>query len=327
MTDSFSSDFRRFFGRGLGILLPTIVTLWILWQAFSFVYTNVAEPINRATRIAVIWVVPQVFSPGGRPDWYQITPEEVAQAKADGRFRPATPDAAIVRSMRRGQLQRVWDEYWLLNLSGFAIAILLIYFAGLLLGNFFGRQIYQRVEALIARIPGFKQVYPHVKQVVELILGEKKMAFSKVVLVEYPSEGIWTLGFLTGDSLRNIDASAGGRVVSIFIPTSPTPFTGFTINVLAAKAIAVDVSIEEALRFVITAGVLTPESTAGTALAGGPRTLVAGSGEEAAAKVKQGVTGTPPGVSHPSPPPPTSPDAGPDRGGAEAESDPGKECA
>lgn len=324
MADSFSSDFRRFFGRGLGILLPTIVTLWILWQAFSFVYTNVAEPINRATRIAVIWVVPQVYRPGERPEWYQITDAEVAQAKADGRFRPNTPDAAIVKSMRRDQLERVWDDYWLLNLSGFVIAILLIYSAGLLLGNFFGRQIYLRVEALIARIPGFKQVYPHVKQVVELVLGEKKMAFSKVVLVEYPSEGIWTLGFLTGDSLRVIDSPAGGAVVSVFIPTSPTPFTGFTINVLAAKAIAVDVSIEEALRFVITAGVLTPESTAGTALAGGPRTLVAGSGEEAAAKIKQGVTGTPTVVTHtpPTPPaPPASPSTRP--GGPEAGSDPG----
>lgn len=332
MADSFSSDFRRFFGRGLGILLPTIVTLWILWQAFSFVYTNVAEPINRATRITVIWVVPQIYSPGDRPDWYEITEAEVAQAKVDGRFRPATADAAIVRDMRRDQLRRVWDDYWILNLSGFAIAILLIYFAGLLLGNFFGRQIYLRVEALIARIPGFKQVYPHVKQVVELVLGEKKMAFSKVVLVEYPSEGIWTLGFLTGDSLRVIDSSAGGAVVSIFIPTSPTPFTGFTINVLAAKAIAVDVSIEEALRFVITAGVLTPESTAGTPLAGGPRTLVAASAQEAAAKVEHAAS------RQPKPPAPTKPPAAPSTPGSPGpnasgsdhpgpESDPDRECA
>lgn len=58
MADSFMSDFKRFFGRGLGILLPTILTLWILWQAFVFVYKNVAEPINRATRAAVVWVVP-----------------------------------------------------------------------------------------------------------------------------------------------------------------------------------------------------------------------------------------------------------------------------
>jgi uncharacterized membrane protein len=352
MAVSFSSDFRRFFGRGLGILLPTIVTLWILWQAFSFVYTNVAEPINRATRIAVIWVVPQVYSVGSRPEWFEITEEEVLQARSDGRYRPGTPDATIIKTMRRDQLRRVWNDYGILNLSGFIIAILLIYFAGLLLGNFFGRQIYLRVEALIARVPGFKQVYPHVKQVIELILGEKKMAFSKVVLVEYPSQGIWTIGFLTGDSLRDIDASAGGRVVSIFIPTSPTPFTGFTINVLAAKAIAVDVSIEEALRFVITAGVLTPESTG---VAGGPRTLAAASAEEAVAKVENAASlaSASPAVSQaatpapgstaastpvPRPAPPPAPPAapprvvppGPDAGGSARpgpESDPDKESA
>lgn len=335
MADSFSADFRRFFGRGLGILLPTIVTLWILWQAFSFVYTNVAEPINRATRIAVIWVVPQVYRTGDRPDWFEITEDEVLQARADGRYRPATPDATIVNDMRRDQLRRVWNDYWILNLSGFIIAILLIYFAGLLLGNFFGRQIYMRLEALIARVPGFKQVYPHVKQVVELILGEKKMAFSKVVLVEYPSQGIWTLGFLTGDSLRDIDAPAGGSVVSVFIPTSPTPFTGFTINVLADKAIAVDVSIEEALRFVITAGVLTPESTAGTAVAGGPRTLVATSAADAVAKVENAASRPAPTPAVP-PAAPASPSssgsapAGPDAPGSPRpgpDSDPDKECA
>lgn len=262
MAESFTTDFKRFFGRGLGILLPTIVTLWILWQAFSFVYTNVAKPINRATRLSVLWVMPQVVSPPKLPDWYDISEEEVLVARASGRYRPNTPVASIERDIRREWLRQYWSERWYLNFAGFFIAIFLIYLAGLLLGNFFGRQIYHRVERLIAKIPGFKQVYPHVKQVVDLILGEKKMAFSKVVLVEYPSKDIWTLGFLTGDSLRNIDGPAGGRVVSVFIPTSPTPFTGFTINVLASAIKPIDISMEEALRFVITAGVLTPESAA-----------------------------------------------------------------
>lgn len=293
MADSFMGDFKRFFGRGLAILLPTIVTLWILWQAFSFVYTNVAEPINRATRMAVIWAVPQIYTPEKAPGWYTISEEEIVQAKTSDRFRANTPDAQVVRDLRREWLRRYWSENWWLNLTGFFIAILLIYMAGLLLSNFFGRSLYHRVERLIAAIPGFKQVYPHVKQVVDLVMGEKKMAFSKVVLVEYPSAGIWTLGFLTGNSLRVIDGPAGGAVVTVFIPTSPTPFTGFTINILAERALTVDVSMEEALRFVITAGVLTPETAAlsGTA-AGGPRTIVAKDAEEAVSKARAGITGS-----------------------------------
>ena len=86
------------------------------------------------------------------------------------------------------------------------------------------------------------------------------MAFSQVVLVEYPSKEIWTIGFLTGHSMRDIDEHAGAQVVSVFIPTSPTPFTGFTINVPEDKTVKMDMTMEEALRFVITAGVLTPDS-------------------------------------------------------------------
>lgn len=290
MADSFMGDFKRSFGRGLAILLPTIVTLWILWQAFSFVYTNVAEPINRATRTAVIWTVPRVVPEQRLPEWYTISEEEIRQAKLSDRFRANTPDALVVRDLRREWLRRYWSDNWWLNLTGFFIAILLIYMAGLLLSNFFGRSLYHRVERLIGAIPGFKQVYPHVKQVVDLVMGEKKMAFSKVVLVEYPCQGIWTLGFLTGNSLRVIDGPAGGTVVTVFVPTSPTPFTGFTINVLAERALTVDVSMEEALRFVITAGVLTPETAAlsGTA-ATGPRTIVAKDANEAVAKFRSGI--------------------------------------
>ncbi len=285
MAESFSSDFKRSFGRGLAILLPTIVTLWILWQAFSFVYTNVAEPINRATRVAVVAAVPHVYRSSPPPDWYVVTEEKIDRALASGRFSQSTPRMTVIRGLRRDQLRQEWNQRWYLNLSGFVIAILLIYLAGLLLSNFFGRTIYHRVERMIAAVPGFKQVYPHVKQVVDLVMGDKKIAFSKVVLVEYPSQGIWTLGFLTGTSLRAIDRPAGGAVVSVFIPTSPTPFTGFTINVREEKALTLDVSIEEALRFVITGGVLTPESTAPDGVvSGGPRTLAAADADEAVRK-------------------------------------------
>lgn len=263
MGKTFSDDFKRFFGRGLAILLPTIVTLWILWQAFSFVFTNVAAPINRGLRIAVIESI-EFFPENVQPEWYAVTPEQIANRQQLRRdeSRLAISDAMVETILRREKFKNVWNDYWFLEATGLLIAIILIYLAGLLLGNFFGRRVYLRVEALIARVPGFKQVYPHVKQVVDLILGEKKMAFSQAVLVEYPSSGIWTVGFLTGDSLRSIDESAGAKVVSVFIPTSPTPFTGFVVNVREDKVRRLDISVEDTLRFVITAGVLTPNMPA-----------------------------------------------------------------
>jgi uncharacterized membrane protein len=258
MTESFTSDFKRFFTRGLAILLPTAVTLWLLWQAFGFIYNNVAQPINRTTRFAVIWVVPKVMDEDKLPEWFQVTDERVLETRTSREIRTTISDESVRWDLRREYLAKFWREHSYLNLTGLFIAIMLIYLAGVLLGNIMGKSVYARIERLITRIPGFKQVYPHVKQVVDMIMGDNKLAFSKVVIVEYPSAGIWTVGFLTGNSIREIDGPAGGTVVSVFIPTSPTPFTGFTINLPKDKVIEISMSIEEALRFVITAGVLAP---------------------------------------------------------------------
>lgn len=259
MSKTFTNDFRRFFGRGLAILLPSIVTLWLLWQAFTFVFDTVAKPINSGIRVAIIEAV-ELFPDDTRPGWYAVTEEQVANRKIERQRQGlrAIEEDAVERNIRLEQFREFWDSYLLLETTGLFIAIILIYLAGMLLSNFVGRRLYHRIERLIARIPGFKQVYPHVKQVVDLIVGEKKMAFSKVVLVEYPSKDIWTIGFLTGESIRDIDEAAGERVQSVFIPTSPTPFTGFTINVAKAKIRTLDMTVEQALRFVITAGVLAP---------------------------------------------------------------------
>ncbi|MDX9910705.1 MAG: DUF502 domain-containing protein [Phycisphaerales bacterium] len=258
---TFWGDFKLFFGKGLAILLPSVVTLWLLWQAFVFVFNNVAAPINRGIRIAVIDFAPRVLSPGEMPAWYQVGPEQIENRKQEmqrlGRRVPS--DAQLTQQIRREQFRDFWDDHWYLEATGLFVAIALIYFAGLLLGNFLGRKIYTRVEALISRMPGFKQVYPYVKQVVELVIGDKPMAFSRVVLVQYPRNGIWTMGFVTSRSMRSITEAAGGQVLAVFIPTSPTPFTGFTINVYESEVIDLPLTMDEALRFVITGGVLVPD--------------------------------------------------------------------
>jgi len=285
MARSFTADFKRFFGRGVAILLPSILTLWLLWQAFAFVFNNVALPINRTIRIGVIEVIDLVPEKSPRPGWYTVKPEQVAarQAQRQQQGLRQIGDPVVETTIRREQFREFWRGHWYLEMTGLLIAIILLYLAGVLLSNFVGRSIYVRVERLIARIPGFKQIYPHVKQLVELVLGEKKMAFSTVVLVEYPSKDIWTIGFLTGESIRQIDESAGERVSTVFIPTSPTPFTGFTINVPKTKIRELNMSMEEALRFVVTAGVLTPGSPSSTlppAAPPGPASPAPGGPEE-----------------------------------------------
>ncbi len=263
---TFSSDFRRFFGRGLAVLLPSVLTLWLLWTAFVFVFNNVAVPINRGLRWVVVEAAPLVVAkdPRKQPGWYHVTDEERAAflaAPGNAAFRRATP-ARVDHEVRLLQFRDFWNSHWYLEAAGLVVAVTLIYLAGLMLGGLIGRRIYGRVEAYISRVPGFKQVYPHVKQLVDLVIGDKPMAFKRVVLVQYPSKGIWTVGLVTSNSLRTASEAAGGPCLTVFIPSTPTPFTGFTINVREDEVLDLPLSIDEAIRFVLTGGVLVPDRQA-----------------------------------------------------------------
>ncbi|MCL4740828.1 MAG: DUF502 domain-containing protein [Phycisphaerales bacterium] len=259
---TFTSDFRRFFGRGLAILLPSALTLWILVQLFNFLMNNVGQPINRGVRMAIIEVTPRVVPDSRLPSWFRVTDDEIAEARRVRMFRGMAQmtDERVRTLMRREKFREAWDDHWYLEASGLVVAIILIYFAGLLLGGYLGRRVYERLEALLAKIPGFKQVYPHVKQVVQMIMGDTPIAFNRVVMVEYPRKGIWTVGLMTSSSLRAVHEHTGEPAITVFIPSTPTPFTGFTINVPAKEVIDLPISVEEAIRFFVTGGVLIPDS-------------------------------------------------------------------
>ncbi|HRQ71767.1 MAG TPA: DUF502 domain-containing protein [Phycisphaerales bacterium] len=259
---TFTGDFRRFFGRGMAILLPSALTLWILVQLFNFLMNNVGQPINRGVRMAIIEVTPRIVPDGRLPSWFRVTEDEIAEARRVRMFRGMAQmsDERVRTLMRREKFREAWDDHWYLEASGLVVAIILIYFAGLLLGGYLGRRVYERLEALLARIPGFKQVYPHVKQVVQMIMGDTPIAFNRVVMVEYPRKGIWTVGLMTSSSLRAVHEQTGEPAITIFIPSTPTPFTGFTINVPAKEVIDLPISVEEAIRFFVTGGVLIPDS-------------------------------------------------------------------
>jgi uncharacterized membrane protein len=261
---TFMGDFKRFFGRGLGILLPSVLTLWILFQLLVFLNNNIGEPINRGVRIAVIEIAPRLVSDEQLPAWFAVAPEELTKARTEKRFpgMAGMSDERVRVLVRREKLREAWRSHWYLQAAGLVVAIVVIYFAGRFLGGYLGRAVYDRLERLLARVPGFKQVYPHVKQVVQMVLGDRPIAFNRVVMVQYPREGIWTIGLVTGPSLKRITQEAGAEVVTVFIPTSPTPFTGFAINVPTSEVVDVPMTVEEALRFFVTGGVLVPEHLA-----------------------------------------------------------------
>jgi uncharacterized membrane protein len=246
-----------------------VLTIWIVVQLYLFVNAQVAAPINAGIRSSVLWLAPQLPA-SLQPEWFVVTDVELAEFRAsllqsgsqESRALTRASDPELRGELRRQALDAFWQRHWYLQLLGLLVAIVLFYLAGVIFGGLFGRAIYQNLERLITRIPIIKQVYPHVKQVVELILGEKQMAFSKVVLVQYPRQGIWTLAFVTNAGMRAISDAAAADTVTLFIPSTPTPFTGFTITVPRASVIEVSLTIDEAIRFVLTGGVLIPDRQA-----------------------------------------------------------------
>ena len=295
---TFMGDFKRFFGRGLGILLPSVLTLWILTQLLLFLNNNVGEPINRGVRMAVLEIYPRLVEEESLPGFFRVRLSEIAEARQAKQIPGISKmdDTQVRERLRRAKFRTAWQAHWYLNATGLIIAIVVIYFSGRFLGGYLGRTIYDRLERLWSRVPGFKQVYPHVKQVVQMVLGESPIAFNRVVMVEYPREGIWTIGLVTGPSLRSINEQAGEDVMTVFIPTSPTPFTGFAINVPATGVIDLPMSVEEALRFFITGGVLVPEHLANPSITidpAAPRPANTGGSHQSAADGTRGTQQTP----------------------------------
>jgi uncharacterized membrane protein len=259
---TFGGDFKTFFVRGLAILLPSVLTLWIVVQAYLFVERSVAEPINAGIRKVVIATAPRFFDEQRLPEWFNVSADQVQRVKEERARQALRPlnERDIRNQVRDRNLREWWRAQWYARNIGLVVAIVLIYLAGRLLGGYIGRRIYLRLESYITRIPVFKQVYPYVKQVVEFLMGsgEQKLKFNRVVLVEYPRKGIWTVGLMTGRSMRDIESHADVECVTVFIPSSPTPFTGYTITVARNEAIDIPVTIDEALRFVVSGGVLVP---------------------------------------------------------------------
>lgn len=250
---TFSSDFKRFFLRGLVVVLPSILTLWIVVKAYQFVDGAIAEPINSSVRAGMNKLAPY-WQPLQRFD-----PDDEQLATAMTAAGSKVPPIDLMRAkLRADNIRLWWAEHWYMNLIGLVVAIVAVYVAGRLLGGFLGRRFYRKIERVITSLPVFKQVYPHVKQIVDFLFSDdKQLKFSRVVMVQYPSKGIWSIGFHTGRSMDSINQRAGDSV-TVFIPSSPTPFTGYAINVPRSEIIELPISVEEAVRFVVSCGVLVP---------------------------------------------------------------------
>ncbi len=142
---------------------------------------------------------------------------------------------------------------------GVIITLGVILLTGFLVANFVGRQFVAIWDSFIARIPLVRSVYMGVKQVLHTLFTPGGQSFRKVLLVEYPRTGMWSLAFQTGDGTEEVTKSLDGEpMVSLFIPTTPNPTSGFLMMVPRKNVIEMNMSVEQALKFVISLGVVQP---------------------------------------------------------------------
>lgn len=145
---------------------------------------------------------------------------------------------------------------------GVVLSLLLLVITGLLATNFLGQRLVRWSESILARIPLVRSIYNAAKQVIHAIFATNSEAFRKVLLVEYPRKGMWSLAFQTGITTEEVNRHTGTEMLSIFVPTTPNPTSGFLMVIPKSDVIELSMTIDEALKFIISLGVMQPLSPA-----------------------------------------------------------------
>ncbi len=141
---------------------------------------------------------------------------------------------------------------------GVILTLLVVFLTGLFTANMLGQRLVKLWEWLLSRIPVVKTIYSGVKQVSDTLFSGQGQAFRKVLLVQYPREGSWTIAFQTGRPGGDVTNYLKGEYVSVYVPTTPNPTSGFFLMMPKSDVIELDMSVDEALKYIISMGVATP---------------------------------------------------------------------
>ncbi len=141
---------------------------------------------------------------------------------------------------------------------GIIIGILILVLTGVFAANLFGRKLVGFWEAILGRIPLVRTIYSSVKQVLETLFSSNSESFRRVVLIEYPRKEIWSLGFQTNEALTAAREASEKDLVSVFVPTTPNPTSGFIVMLPAEDITQLDISVEDGFKFIISMGVIVP---------------------------------------------------------------------
>lgn len=141
---------------------------------------------------------------------------------------------------------------------GIILTLLVLLLTGVLAANYLGRQMVSFWESILHRIPLVRSIYSGAKQVAETLFSDSSQSFKKVLLIEYPRKGLWSLAFLTSDRLEEVQGRTEKEVICVFVPTTPNPTSGFIILVPKDDVVELDMEVEQALKMIISLGVVVP---------------------------------------------------------------------
>lgn len=224
----FGDDFRRFFARGLVAVLPTLITFWLIVWAWGFLWENAGKYILSGLS-RLIWLAGVSGVPYTSTFYLQVYLED--------------------------RLPR-----FIVQAIGVGLSVVAIYLVGLVTGGFIGKTAYRLAENVLMRVPLIRAVYPAVKQITDFLLkNDRSTQFSgsRVVAVRNHNSDIWSIGIYTGSRIEAVEKSTGREMVTVFVPSTPTAFTGYVVVAPREDVVELPLTVEEAMRVVVSGGVVS----------------------------------------------------------------------
>ncbi|WP_299612493.1 DUF502 domain-containing protein [uncultured Tateyamaria sp.] len=222
------SRLRASFLTGLVVIAPVGLTIWLIWTVIGWID-------------GFVWpLVPSAWQPDSIVNYWLNNPRFIEQNET----LIANPDWITV------------------NVRGVGVIVFLLFtiFTGWIAKGYIGRSLIRYAESLVERTPVVRSIYSGIKQISETIFAQSERSFEKACLIEYPRKGIWAIGFISTTAKGEVTERAGntGALFSIFVPTTPNPTSGFLLFFPAEDVIELDMSVEDAAKLVISAGLVYP---------------------------------------------------------------------
>ncbi len=273
--------------RGLAVVLPPLLTIILFFWAWNTIERAILQPAESAATYLIGWgiddtlpnefVQKQIATDSGARLSTQDSHEVFVSSEGNAYCQvgekswipfsvfdyvdrlPGDLETTTPKSYYHAYIQSRFLKRHLVLPAFLAAFIAILYLIGKLIAAGIGRILWRTIESLIERLPIIRNVYSSVKQVTDFAFTENELQFNRVVAVEYPRKGIWSMGFVTGESMLEIKNAAGEPVLSVLMPTSPMPATGFTISVPKSETIDLNITIDQAVQFCVSCGVVVPD--------------------------------------------------------------------